>query len=234
MKSYGGKDVATPAVIASRCRCNNVVCVNVFQERGLVCAEEPTAAVASPQREFQVLAQEQLPRLYRLAQRLVGEEAEDALQDALLKAYRGYSALAEEAAVPAWLSAILVNCCRDRVRARGRRAEEVELDETDDFSLYRTIAADDPFPYSDSLHLDFLHQFGREDVRAVLTELPELYRLPLVLCYCEGYHVKEVAHLLEAPLGTMLARLHRGRKLFERTLWEYAQEHGLLKENAKR
>jgi len=46
--------------------------------------------------------------------------------------------------------------------------------------------------------------------------------------------VKEVAHLLEVPLGTMLARLHRGRKLFERTLWEYAQEHGLLKENARR
>jgi len=234
MKSYGGKDVGTPAAIASRGQCNNFVCVNVFHQRGLVCAEEPTAAVASPQREFQILAQEQLPRLYRLARRLVGEEAEDALQDALLKAYRGYSALAEEAAGPAWLSAILVNCCRDRVRARGRRAEEVELDETDDFSLYRTIAADDPFPYSDSLHLDFLHQFGREDVRAVLAELPELYRLPLVLCYCEGYHVKEVAHMLKVPLGTMLARLHRGRRLFERTLWEYAQEHGLLKENARR
>jgi RNA polymerase sigma-70 factor (ECF subfamily) len=209
------------------------MCVSVFPGQGVMCAEQPTAAAASRQRGFQVLAERELPRLYRLARRLVGEEAEDALQDALLKAYRGYSALAEEAAGPAWLSAILVNCCRDRVRARGRRAAEVELDETDDFSLYRTIAAEDPFPYSDSLHLDFLHQFGIEDVRTVLAELPELYRLPLVLCYGEGYQVKEVAYLLEVPLGTMLARLHRGRKLFERTLWEYAQEHGLLKENAR-
>jgi DNA-directed RNA polymerase specialized sigma24 family protein len=85
--------------------------------------------------------------------------------------------------------------------------QETELDEADDFSLYRTIAVEDPFPYSDSLHLDFLHQFGREDVRAVLAELPELYRLPLVLCYCEGYQVKEVAYMLEVPLGTMLARV---------------------------
>jgi RNA polymerase sigma-70 factor (ECF subfamily) len=232
MICYRGKDVATPTAIALASRCNNFVCVSVFPRQGVVCAEQPAAA--SSQRGFQVLAERELPRLYRIARRLVGEEAEDALQDALLKAYRGYSALAEEAAGPAWLSAILVNCCRDRVRARGRRAAEVELDETDDFSLYRTIAAEDPFPYSDSLHLDFLHQFGNEDVRAVLGELPELYRVPLVLCYCEGYQVKEVAHLLEVPLGTMLARLHRGRKLFERTLWDYAQEHGLLKENARR
>lgn len=197
-----------------------------------MCAEQPTAA--SRWDGFPALAERELPRLYRLARRLVGEEAEDALQDALLKAYRGYSTLADEVAGPAWLTAIVVNCCRDRTRARGRRAAEVELVEADEFSLYRTIAAEDPFPYSDSLHLDFLHQFGSEDVRAVLGELPDLYRLPLVLCYCEGYQVKEVAHLLDVPLGTMLARLHRGRKLFERTLWEYAQEHGLLKENATR
>ena len=199
-----------------------------------MCPEEPTAAVASSRRDFRALAERELPRLYRLARRLIGDEAEDAVQDALLKGYRGYASLDDEVAAPAWLTAILVNFCRDRGRAKGRRVEETDLDEADDFSLYRTIADDDPFPYSDSLHLDFLHQFGREDVRAVLAELPELYRLPLVLCYCEGYHVKEVAYLLQVPLGTMLARLHRGRKLFERTLWDYAERHGLLKENARR
>ena len=197
-------------------------------------AENPAAAVTSGRRGFQSLAERELPRLYRLARRLVGQEAEDAVQDALLKAYRGYGALADHAAAPAWLTAILVNCCRDRARGRGRRAAEVELDEADDFSLYRIIADEDPFPYSDSLHLDFLHQFGPEDVRAVLAQLPDLYRLPLVLAYCEGYQVKEVAYLMKVPLGTMLARLHRGRKLFERTLWDYAQEHGLLKEGARR
>jgi RNA polymerase sigma-70 factor, ECF subfamily len=173
----------------------------------VVCADEPTAAVASRGSGFHALAERELPRLYRLARRLVGDEAEDAVQDALLKGYRAYASIADEIAAPAWLTAILVNCCRDRGRAKGRRVQETELDEADDFSLYRTIAVEDPFPYSDSLHLDFLHQFGREDVRAVLAELPELYRLPLVLCYCEGYQVKEVAYMLEVPLGTMLARV---------------------------
>lgn len=183
---------------------------------------------------FQALAEHELPRLYRLARRLVGDEAEDAVQDALLKAYRGYGGLEDESAGAAWLTAILVNCCRDRARARSRQPVEVELDEVEEFSLYRKIAEEDPFPYSDSLHLDFLEQFGREDVRAVLSALPDRYRVPLVLCYCEGYHVKEVAYFLGVPLGTMLARLHRGRKLFERRLWDYADEHGLLKEAARR
>jgi RNA polymerase sigma-70 factor (ECF subfamily) len=108
----------------------------------------------------------------------------------------------------------------------------VALDDVDEFSLFRKIADDDPFPYSDSVHLDFLHQFGSADVRAVLASLPELYRVPLVLVHMAGYHVKEVAYMLEVPLGTMLARLHRGRKLFERELWTYAERNRLLKEGA--
>ena len=199
-----------------------------------MCADEPTAAVASRSSGFHALAERELPRLYRLARRLVGDEAEDAVQDALLKGYRAYASLDDEVAAPAWLTAILVNCCRDRGRAKGRRVEETELERADDFSLYRKIAAEDPFPYSDSLHLDFLHRFGREDVQAVLATLPEHYRAPLLLVYVDGFLAKEVAHMTNTPLGTVLARLHRGRKLFERTLWDYAERHGLLKENARR
>lgn len=179
---------------------------------------------------FRELAESQLPRLYALARRLVDDDAEDAVQDCLLKAYRSFDQLEHRAAGPAWLTSILVNTCRDRARARSRRVEEVGVDDVDDFSLFRTIADEDPYPYSDSLHLDFLHQFGREDVRAVLATIPELYRVPMLLTYVEGYHAKEVARFLDAPLGTILARLHRGRKLFERRLWDYAAEHGLLKE----
>jgi RNA polymerase sigma-70 factor (ECF subfamily) len=208
--------------------------MNVFPVQGMVRAEQQAADTPPRRGGFQAVAARELPRLYRLARRLVGDDAEDAVQDALLKGHRAYASLTDEVAAPAWLTAILVNCCRDRARAKGRRVQETGLDEADDFSLYHTIAAEDPFPYSDSLHLDFLHQFGREDVRAVLAELPALYRLPLVLCYCEDYQVKEVAYLLQVPLGTMLARLHRGRRLFERTLWDYAEKHGLLKENARR
>ena len=179
---------------------------------------------------FRDLAESQLPRLYTIARRLVGDDAEDAVQDALLKAYRGFGRLQHAGAAPVWLTSILVNVCRDRGRARSRAPQEVSIDDVDEFSLYRTIADVDPYPYSDSLHLDFLEQFGAEDVRAVLARLPDLYRVPMLLVYVDGFATKEVAGMVGAPLGTVLARLHRGRKLFERELWDYAETNGLLVE----
>ena len=80
------------------------------------------------------------------------------------------------------------------------------------------------------VHLDFLEQFGAEDVRAILASLPEHYRIPLVLTYMDGFATKEMARILNLPLGTVLARLHRGRKLFEKRMWEYAETHALLRE----
>jgi RNA polymerase sigma-70 factor (ECF subfamily) len=205
---------------------NNFVVESVFS--GVETAG--STETARRKEEFRILATQQLPRLYALARRLVGDDAEDAVQDTLLKAYRGFDRLEHRAAAPGWLTSILVNTCRDRGRARSRRPDEVELDDVEEFSLYRKIADEDPFPYSDSLHLDFLQQFGREDVRAVLAELPDHYRIPLVLVHVDGYATKEVARMLEVPLGTILARLHRGRKLFERTMWDYAERNGLLRE----
>jgi RNA polymerase sigma-70 factor (ECF subfamily) len=202
----------------------------------LVAAAPATAVVNNPSNpvlSFRDLAREQLPRLLSLAQRLVGEDAEDAVQDCLLKAYRKFDQLHDAAAAPAWLTSILVNCCRDRGRSRARHPVEIDFDQVERFSLYRKIAYEDPFPYSDSLHLDFLAEFGREDVRAVLMRLPEIYRFPLVVVYMDGYLVRELAEMLHVPLGTVLARLHRGRKLFETQMWEYAEQNGLLKEGAR-
>ena len=180
---------------------------------------------------FRSLAEGELPRLYGLARHLFGEgEAEDLVQDCVFRAWRSFGDLEYEASAPGWLSRILVNCFRDRLRARAREPELVELDESGDFSLYRKIADEDPFPYSDSVHLDFLEQFGREDVRAVLAGLPDHYRAPLVLVYMVGFTAGEVAEMIDVPYGTLLARLHRGRKLFERRLWDYAEVHGLLRE----
>jgi RNA polymerase sigma-70 factor, ECF subfamily len=181
--------------------------------------------------DFAELARQELPRLYSLARQLVDDEAEDLVQECLLRAYRGYGELRDVHAAPAWLNRILVNCARDRFRARQRRLPLAPLPEVEDFSLFRTIAAEDPFPYSDSLHLDFLCRFGPEDVWAVLRGLPELYRVPLVLVHMQDVATKQAARLLGIPLGTLLARLHRGRKLFERDLWAYAVRHDLLRQN---
>lgn len=178
---------------------------------------------------FEELARKELPGLYSLARRLVRDGAEDLVQEALLQGYRGYGALKTDAAGGRWLKTILVNVFRDQLRKRARSVEEVAAGDLDDFSLFRTLIDEDPFPYSDSLHADFLNTFGREDLREVLLRLPDIYRMPLVLRYMEGFSTKEIARQLGAPLGTILARLHRGRNLFEKTMWAYAQESNLMR-----
>jgi RNA polymerase sigma-70 factor (ECF subfamily) len=182
--------------------------------------------------EFSDLARLQLPRLYSLARYLVDDEAEDLVQECLIKACQGFGGLRDPQAAQAWFTKILVNCARDRFRQRQRRLVETPLDDVEDFSLYRTIAEEDPFPYSDSLHLDFLCRFGPEDVWAVLRGMPEIYRVPLVLVHMQDVATKQAARMLGLPLGTLLARLHRGRKLFEKDLWAYALRHDLLKQPA--
>jgi RNA polymerase sigma-70 factor (ECF subfamily) len=186
------------------------------------------AATDRTREAFQRLATAQLPALYSMARRLVGEGAEDLVQETLVRAYRSFDRLDDAAAAPRWLKSILVNAFRDGLRKQARSVEEVRVEDIEDFSLYRTLIEVDPLPYSDSLHLDFLRSFGRDDVREVLMRLPEIYRAPLVLRYMDGFATKEIARLLEVPLGTVLARLHRGRKRFERELWTYAEQSGLL------
>jgi RNA polymerase sigma-70 factor, ECF subfamily len=177
---------------------------------------------------FQELARSELPRMYSLARRLGDPDPEDLVQDCLLRAYRSFDTLQDEAAGGSWLRTILVNVFRDRLRRRARRLQEVAMEEIGEFSLYRAIAEEDPFPYSDSLHLDFLGAFDEDDVHRVLMDLPVHYRAPLVLRYMEGFNTKEIATMLDAPIGTILARLHRGRKLFECRMWSYATSRGLL------
>jgi RNA polymerase sigma-70 factor (ECF subfamily) len=181
---------------------------------------------------FQRLAADQLPALFSLARRLVGDEAEDLVQESLIRAYRSFARLKEDEAGGRWLKSILVNVFRDQLRKRARSIEELPVEDVDGFSLYRTLVEVDPLPYSDTLHVDFLRAFGTDDVREVLLRLPEIYRAPLVLRYMDGFSTKEIARMLELPLGTALAQLHRGRKRFEAELWTYAEETDLLLKEA--
>jgi RNA polymerase sigma-70 factor (ECF subfamily) len=184
---------------------------------------------------FQQLARDELAGLYALARRLTGRgDAEDLVQEALLRACRSFGSLRDAQAGGQWLRVILTNVWRDRVRKGSREPAEVSLDDAEGFSLYRTLVDEDPFPYSDTLHLDFLGGFSEDDIHTVLQRLPDRYRAPLVLRYMEGFPTKQIARLLELPLGTVLSQLHRGRKLFERALWDYATESGVLNATAAR
>jgi RNA polymerase sigma-70 factor (ECF subfamily) len=180
-------------------------------------------------------AENELAGLYALARRLAGRgDAEDLVQEALLRACRSFGSLRDAQAGGQWLRVILTNVWRDRVRKGSREPAEVSLDDVECFSLYRTLVDEDPFPYSDTLHLDFLGGFSEDDIHTVLQRLPARYRAPLVLRYIEGFPTKQIARSLELPLGTVLSQLHRGRKLFERALWDYAIESGVLNAMAAR
>jgi RNA polymerase sigma-70 factor (ECF subfamily) len=190
--------------------------------------------VQDPTKEaFQAIVLEELPSLYSLARRLVRDDPEDLVQEALLRAYRAFGSLRSRDAAGSWLRTILVNASRDRLRRQARSVREVPVEDLEPFSLYRTLIDRDPLPYSDALHADFLAAFDHEDLRQVLLRLPEIYRAPLVLRYIDGFSTKEIARLLDAPLGTILARLHRGRHLFERAMWEYAEEADLLDRSSR-
>jgi RNA polymerase sigma-70 factor (ECF subfamily) len=182
-------------------------------------------------RRFEELALPQLKALYRLAFRLTANAAtaEDLVQETYLKAFQAFGSLRDPTAVRPWLLQILNRLVTDRYRSATR---EVPLEETaglDRFSLYDRIADEDPFPYSDRLHDDFLAQFQDEDVRRALAALPEVYRVPLVLIYAEEMSYRDLAKTLGCPLGTVMSRLYRGRKALERELWACAKRRGLVK-----
>lgn len=184
---------------------------------------------------FGDLARENLDRLFGFCLRLSGNtrDAEDLLQETLLRGMRAYDELREPNRAKSWLFAIATNVWRDTARARGREVATVPLESAaeggeDGFSLFQTLAVEDPFPYSDELHLDFLRLFRDEDVQRVFASINPAFRPPLILTVVHGFSCKEAAAVLDIPLGTLLSRIHRGRKQLERGLWDYAVRNGLV------
>ncbi len=194
---------------------------------------EPVAS-APPEgvgRHFEGLALPHLSALYRLAVRLTGrsQDAEDLVQETYIKGLRAFPSLRDTARVRPWLAQILTRLVTDRHRAPERELAVGDLAELDRFSLYDRIWDEDPLPYSDHLHRDFLAQFPDDDVRRALLALPDVYRVPLVLLYVEDLSYRELADLLGCPVGTVMSRLHRARKILERTLWACAKRRGFVK-----
>lgn len=191
----------------------------------------PFALDLQERRRFEEITLPHLNGLYRLAVRLTGnsQNAEDLVQETYLKALRAFSTLRHPERVRAWLFQILSRQVMDQRRREAREAVS-ENEELDRFSLYDQIWDEDPFPYSERLHEDFLAQFHDEEVRRGLLVVPEVYRLPLLLVYVEEMSYLELAEVLGCPVGTVMSRLHRGRKILERELWECAKRRGLVKE----
>jgi RNA polymerase sigma-70 factor (ECF subfamily) len=195
---------------------------------------EAREEATEPRPAFALIARDHLDRLYGFCLRLTGHpaDAEDLVQESLLRGLRAYDGLRDPSRAKGWLFAIATNAWRDLIRVRGRGLRTTSLDDldpdADEFSLFQTLAIEDPLPYSDELHLDFLRLFRDDDVRAVFESITPAFRLPIVLTVVHGFSCKEAAAILDIPLGTLLSRLHRGRNQLERGLWDYAVANGLV------
>jgi RNA polymerase sigma-70 factor (ECF subfamily) len=194
---------------------------------------EPPGALPEDERRqrFEEVALPHLRAVYGLALRLTGNRAtaEDLAQETFLKAFRAFGTLRDAGRVRPWLFQILSHLITDLHRGRAAEIPTFDPQELDRFSLYDLVWDEDPFPYSDRLHDDFLAAFRDEDVRRALLDLPDVYRVPLVLLYVEDLSYRELAEVLGCPVGTVMSRLHRGRKILERELWECAKRRGIVR-----
>jgi RNA polymerase sigma-70 factor (ECF subfamily) len=168
------------------------------------------------------------PQLYSAAMRMTRNrsDAEDLVQEAYLRAYRGYGSFEEGTNLRAWLFRILTNTYINTYRAKQRRPQETELNEVEDLYMYRRISGVDVAARSAEDTLFDL--FTDDEVKAALENLPESFRMPVLLADVEDFSYKEIAEMLDIPMGTVMSRLHRGRKAMQKALIDFATERGML------
>jgi RNA polymerase sigma-70 factor (ECF subfamily) len=181
------------------------------------------------QANFERDAMQYAPQLYSAALRMTRNpaDAEDVVQETFLKAYRAYHTFQEGTNLRAWLYRILTNTYINRYRKQQRRPSEVELGELEDFYLYKRMGEPGVSSASPSAESEVLEQIVDSDVRDALDALPDHFRMPVLLADVEGFSYKEIADMLDIPIGTVMSRLHRGRKALQKRLWDFAQERGL-------
>lgn len=184
------------------------------------------------QTKFTELAMEYMPSLYSAALRMTRNpsDAEDLVQETYLKAYRGFHSFEENTNLKAWLYRILTNSYINRYRAQQRRVDETPMDQDDDFSLYRHLGELDPSRAGKSPEEEILDLFSNSEVVEAVESLSETFRWPVLLADVEGFSYKEIAEILDVPVGTVMSRLHRGRKALQRLLYDFAIERRLVDE----
>jgi RNA polymerase sigma-70 factor (ECF subfamily) len=152
-------------------------------------------------------------------------DAEDLVQETFLRAYRGFAGFREGTNLKAWLYRILTNTFINSYRKRQREPQTVPDDNVEDWYLYDRLAAQSSAASAEATVLDSMPD---EDVRAALDALPEGFRMAVLLADVEGFSYKEIADILDVPIGTVMSRLHRGRRALEKALWEKTRERGLV------
>lgn len=176
--------------------------------------------------EFEDVALVHLDALYGMALRLTRNraEAEDIVQEAYLRAFRGFHRFNPGSNARAWLFTIMRNVFLNRLRREGR--EVLELDAPAERGAQSATL---PPPGGDNPEAEFFQTVLHGDVDRALQALPLAFREVVVLADLEGLSYREIAEVVGRPLGTVMSRLSRGRRLLRDALLGFAREHGYLR-----
>jgi RNA polymerase sigma-70 factor (ECF subfamily) len=177
---------------------------------------------------FETYALAFLDALYRTALRMTRSEAdaEDLVQETYIKAFRFREQFTPGTNLKAWLFRILTNTFINSYRRRQSQPEFTELEDVDEFSLYKRMSDLKTSSSSGNPETEFLDGLVDSEVKDALAELPEKFR-SVVLLDVEGFSYKEIAEMLDIPIGTVMSRLHRGRKFLQKRLLDLAQQRGI-------
>jgi RNA polymerase sigma-70 factor (ECF subfamily) len=186
------------------------------------------APIVAP-KTFETEAMAFVDPLYNTAYRMTrnAADAEDLVQETYLKAFKNYDKFEPGTNLKAWLFRIMKNTFINNYRKRQLAPPQSDFAQIED--SFESQVADDAARKIRNPEDELLEDVLDEDVQRAMDELPEDYRMVVVLADLEGFSYKEVSDILEIPLGTVMSRLYRGRKLLEATLLRYAREHGYLR-----
>jgi len=165
--------------------------------------------------------------LYSAAVRLTRNErdAEDLVQDSLLRAYRFFDSFEPGTNCKAWLFRIMTNVFCNRYREREREQEILTEAKSSDANLEQFFAGVEG---GRNVEGALLGKLVSEDVERALADVPDDFRIAVILADLEDFSYKEIAEIMECPAGTVMSRLYRGRKILQRSLFKYAVEQGVI------
>jgi len=177
------------------------------------------------QADFAEQAMAHMSSLYSAALRMTRNpaDAEDLVQDTYLKAYRSFGTFQEGTNLKAWLYRILTNTFINTYRAKKRRPEETEVDDVEELYLYRRLGGLEAAAAGRSAEEEVLERITDDEVKQALESLPEQFRMAVLLADVEGFSYKEIAAILDIPIGTVMSRLHRGRRGLQKRLFEFME-----------